>query len=90
MRRGRIVCCWDEIENLRQIFQEDRLERGIAVTVEYQDITGGCYSREREIDTLLYQGLMTIGYRYISDVVDKVEEISEDWRQQSEDKQHDG
>jgi hypothetical protein len=33
---------------------------------------------------------MTIGYRYISDVVDKVEEISEDWRQQSEDKQDDG
>jgi hypothetical protein len=78
---GRIVCYWDELENLRQMFEEDRLERGIAVTVEYQDITGGSYSHDWEIDPLLYQGLRTIGYRDMSDLVDKVEEIAEEWRQ---------
>jgi hypothetical protein len=86
---GRIVCYWDELENLQRMFEEDRLERGVRVTVEYQDITGGSYSHEWEIDPLPYQGLGTIGYRDISDLVDKVEEIAEDWRQQSEDERDD-
>ena len=32
---GRIVCYWDELENLREMFEEERLERGVTVTVEY-------------------------------------------------------
>jgi hypothetical protein len=85
---GRIVCYWDELDNLQQMFEESRLERGITVTVEYQDITGGSYSHTWEIDPMLYQGLRTIGYRDMSDLVDKVEEIADDWRQ-SEGKQDD-
>ncbi len=73
---GRIVCYWDELGNLQSMFQEGRLERGITVTVEYQDITGGSYSHNWEIDPLLYQGLRTIGYRDVSDLVDIVERIS--------------
>ena len=75
---GRIVCYWDELGNLQNMFQEGRLERGIAVTVNYQDITGGSYSHEWEVDPLLYQGLRTIGYRDVSDLVDMVEKISEE------------
>ncbi len=75
---GRIVCYWDELGNLQNMFQEGRLQRGIAVTVNYQDITGGSYSHEWEIDPLLYQGLRTIGYRDVSDLVDIVEKISEE------------
>ena len=75
---GRIVCYWDELENLQEMFQEGRLQRGIAVTVNYQDITGGSYSHEWEIDPLLYQGLRTIGYRDVSDLVDIVEKISDE------------
>jgi hypothetical protein len=60
------------------MFQEGRLQRGIAVTVNYQDITGGSYSHEWEVDPLLYQGLRTIGYRDVSDLVDMVEKISEE------------
>ena len=37
---GRIVCYWDELGNLQEMFQEERLQRGITVTVNYQDITG--------------------------------------------------
>ncbi len=73
---GRIVCYWDELGNLQSMFQEGRLGRGITVTVEYQDITGGSYSHNWEIDPLLYQGLRTIGYRDVSDLVDIVERIS--------------
>ena len=87
---GRIVCYWDELENLQQMYQDGgRLERDITVTVEYQDITGGSFSHTWEVDPLLYQGLRTVGYRDISDLVDKVEEIAEDWRQQSEGEQDD-
>src|SRR3712207_4899737 len=73
---GRIVCYWDELGNLQEMFQEGRLERGIAVTANYQDITGGSYSHEWEIDALLYQGLTTIGYRDVRDLVEIVEKIS--------------
>ena len=87
---GRIVCYWDELENLQQMYQDGgRLERDITVTVEYQDITGGSFSHTWEIDPMLYQGLRTVGYRDVSDLVDKVEEIAEEWRQQSEGEQDD-
>jgi hypothetical protein len=74
----RIVCYWDELENLQPMYQEGRLERSITVTVNYQDITGGSYSHTWEIDPLLYQGLRTIGYRDVSDLVDIVERIAEE------------
>ena len=75
---GRIVCYWDELGNLQEMFQEGRLQRGIAVTVNYQDITGGTFSHEWEIDPLLYAGLRTVGYRGVSDLVDIAEKISEE------------
>jgi hypothetical protein len=74
---GRIVCYWDELGNLQEMFQEGRLERGVTVTVNYQDITGGSFSHTWEIDPMLYQGLRTIGYRGVSELVDVVEQISE-------------
>ena len=37
---GRIVCYWDELGNLQEMFQEERLQRGIAVTVNYQTSPG--------------------------------------------------
>jgi hypothetical protein len=73
---GRIVCYWDELPKLRQMFEESQLERPITVTVNYEDILGGSYSHKWEIDPMLYQGLRTIGYRDVSDLVDIVERIS--------------
>jgi hypothetical protein len=75
---GRIVCYWDELENLQEMLKEGQLQRGIEVRVNYQDITGGSYSHSWEIDPLLYQGLRTIGYRDVSDLVDIVERIAEE------------
>ena len=49
---------------------------GSSVRVNYQDILGGSYSHDWEVDPLLYQGLRTIGYRDVSDLVDIVERIS--------------
>ncbi len=75
---GRIVCYWDELGSLQQMNQEGRLERNVTVTVNYEDILGGSYSHNWEVDPLLYQGLRTIGYRDTSDLVDIVEKISEE------------
>lgn len=78
---ARIVCYWDELGNLQPMFQEDRLERLIRVTVEYEDIAGGSYSHEWEVNPSLYEGLRTFGNKDMSDLVDRVDEIAEEWRQ---------
>jgi hypothetical protein len=78
---ARIVCYWDELGNLRPLIQEGRLQRNATVTVEYQDITGGNNSHEWEVDPGLYADLRTQGYRDMGDLVDKVDEIAEEWRQ---------
>ncbi|MDX6382393.1 MAG: hypothetical protein QOI57_3417 [Rubrobacteraceae bacterium] len=43
---ARIVCYWDELENLQPMIQEGTLERNATVTVEYEDIAGGAYSHD--------------------------------------------
>lgn len=78
--QARIVCYWDELGNLQPLFREGRLERHIRVTVEYEDIAGGSYSHEWEVDPSLYEDLRTFGNKDMSDLVDKVDEIAEDWR----------
>jgi len=75
---ARIVCYWDELENLTPLIQEGRLERNASVTVEYQDIAGGNYSHDWEIDPGLYEDLRTQGYRNMDDLVDAVEKLSDD------------
>jgi hypothetical protein len=51
--------------------QEERLERNITATVEYQDITGDFHSHDWEIDPTLYMGLRTMGYKDMGDLVIK-------------------
>ena len=58
--------------------QEGRLERNASVTVEYQDIAGGNYSHDWEIDPGLYEELRTQGYRNLNDRVAAVEKLSDD------------
>ena len=38
---ARIVCYWDELENLQPLIRDGSLQRNATVTVEYQDIAGG-------------------------------------------------
>ncbi len=70
---ARIVCYWDELENLQPMIQEGQLERHITVTVEYQDITGGSHSHAWEVDPMLYQGLRTVGYTAVFVKVEPVD-----------------
>ncbi len=77
---ARIVCYWDELENLHPMIEDGRLQRNVRVTVHYQDITGGNYSHEWEVDPALYEGLRTMGYKDMDDLVEKVDEIAEEWR----------
>ena len=74
---ARIVCYWDELENLQPLIREGRLERNATVTVEYQDIAGGNYSHDWEIDPGLYEDLRTQGSRNMDDLVDAVEHVAE-------------
>ena len=48
---------------------EGRPERNITVTVEYQDITRSSRSHEWEIDSALYEGIRTVGYKDIGDLM---------------------
>ena len=75
---ARIVCYWDELENLQPLIREGRLERNATVTVEYQDIAGGAYSHDWEIDPGLYEDLRTQGYKDMDDLVDAVEHVAEE------------
>src|SRR4051794_27632668 len=72
---ARIVCYWDELGNLQPMVREGRLERPVAVTVEYQDIAGGVYSHDWEIDPSLYEGLRTFGNKSMNEVVEAVENV---------------
>jgi len=74
---ARIVCYWDELENLQPLIREGRLERNATVTVEYQDIAGGNYWHDWEIDPGLYEALRTQGSRNMDDLVDAVEHVAE-------------
>jgi hypothetical protein len=75
---ARIVCYWDELENLQPLIREGSLERNATVTVEYQDIAGGSYSHDWEIDPGLYEDLRTQGYRNMDDLVNAVEHVAEE------------
>src|SRR5215213_713011 len=74
---ARIVCYWDELENLQPLIREGSLERNATVTVEYQDIAGGNYWHDWEIDPGLYEALRTQGSRNMDDLVDAVEHVAE-------------
>jgi hypothetical protein len=75
---ARIVCYWDELENIKPLVQEGRMQRQTRVTVEYQDILGGTYSHEWEVDPGLYVDLRTHGFKNMDDLVDAVEHIAEE------------
>ncbi len=75
---ARIVCYWDTLENLKPLIEDGRLQRNARVTVEYQDILGGNYSHEWEVDPGLYADLRTEGYKNMDDLVDAVEHVAEE------------
>jgi len=75
---ARIVCYWDELGNLQPLIREGELQRNATVTVEYQDIAGGNYSHDWEVDPGLYEDLRTQGYRNMDDLVNAVEHVAEE------------
>jgi hypothetical protein len=53
----RIRCLWDHIDRLMPSLREKGLHEGIAVKVNYKDLTGAAYTTEWRINPLLYEGL---------------------------------
>jgi hypothetical protein len=53
----RIRCLWDHIDRLMPYLREKGLNEGIAVRVNYKDLTGETYTTEWRINPLLYEGL---------------------------------
>jgi hypothetical protein len=74
---ARIVCYWDQLENLQPMIEQGRLARNASVTVEYEDIARGAYSHDWEVDPELYLDLWTQGYRNMGDLVEAVEDVGE-------------
>ena len=86
---ARIVCYWDQLDKLKPLIQEGRLQRNAAVTVEYQDIAGGSYSHDWEVDPGLYADLRTEGYKNMDDLVEAVEHVAQEVGQ-DEDRRNQG
>jgi hypothetical protein len=74
---ARIVCYWDTLDNIKPLVQEGRIKRHTTVKVEYQDILGGNYSHDWEIDPGLYADLRTEGQKTMDDLVSAVEHVAE-------------
>jgi hypothetical protein len=53
----RIRCLWDHIDRLMPSLREKGLHEGIAVKVNYKDLTGAAYTTQWRINPLLYEGL---------------------------------
>ena len=53
----KIRCLWDRLDRLVTYFDEKDLNEGIAVKVNYKDLTGEAYATEWRINPLLYEGL---------------------------------
>jgi hypothetical protein len=53
----KIRCLWDHIDRLIPYLEEKGLNEGIAVRVNYKDLTGEAYTTEWRINPLLYEGL---------------------------------
>jgi len=53
----KIRCLWDRLDHLVTYFDERGLNEGIAVKVNYKDLTGEAYATEWRINPLLYEGL---------------------------------
>src|SRR5215211_5681753 len=53
----KIRCLWDHIDRLIPYLEEKGLHEGIAVKVNYKDLTGEAYMTEWRINPLLYEGL---------------------------------
>ena len=53
----RIRCLWDHIDRLMPYLREHGPHEGIAVRVNYKDLTGEAYTTEWRINPLLYEGL---------------------------------
>ena len=48
---------WDHIDRLMPYLRDKGLNEGIAVRVNYKDLTGEAYSTEWRINPLLFEGL---------------------------------
>ena len=74
---AKIVCYWDKLENILPMIQDNRLEREITVTVQYQDLSGGSLEHQWAIAPWRYEGIRAVESKGFSDLVDAVQSIAE-------------
>ena len=56
-----VACVWDDLDSLVASFRQKELNKGVTVTVSYQDLAEGSHQTDWQINPLLYEG-----NRYVS------------------------
>ena len=70
---AKIGCYWDTLDNLLPAIKEGRIASDITVTVRYKDLNLTPLEHEWDVNPRLYEGIRTVDYSGMTDLVDTIE-----------------
>ncbi len=68
-----IACYWDTLDNLLPAIKSGEIASDITVTVRYKDLNLKQLEHEWDINPRLYEGIRTVDYNGMTDLVDTLE-----------------
>lgn len=75
---AKIGCYWDTLDNLLPLIKEGKIASDITVTVRYRDLNLTPFETMWDVNPRLYEGIRTVDYSGMTDLVDVVREISDE------------
>lgn len=70
---AKIGCYWDTLDNLLPLIKEGEISSDITVTVRYKDLNLKPLEHNWDINPRLYEGIRTVDYSGMTDLVDTIE-----------------
>ena len=70
---AKIGCYWDTLDNLLPLIKEGKITSDITVTARYKDLNLNPLEHQWEINPRLYEGIRTVDYSGMTDLVDTIE-----------------
>ena len=70
---AKIGCYWDTLDNLLPLIKEGKIASDITVTVYYKDLNLKPLQHNWDINPRLYEGIRTVDYSGMTDLVDTIE-----------------
>ena len=75
---AKIGCYWDTLDNLLPLIKEGKIASDITVTVRYKDLNLNPLEHEWDVNPRLYEGIRTVDYSGMTDLVDVLERKIDD------------